>query len=157
MIEIGAPPEVVWDVLKDIEGWWPASNPEHEGLERLDDRGIEVGANLLIREKIAGIPCEAVGEITRVDPGSAVTWEAPEARYRWFGIPLTVGEGVTWAIAQSGVGMTRLSAHVWATFPSGLFGRALESIFKGVLNGVEKDREHARTELRYLKRIIEQA
>lgn len=144
----------MWEVLQDIEDLWPASNPEHESLERLDDRGIEVGARLLIRERIAGIPDEATGEITELEPLSRVTWEAPAARYRWFGVPLTIGEGVTWALAGDDRS-TLLSAHVWATFPASPLGRILGWMFEKPLKGIEKDREHARTELRYLKRRIE--
>lgn len=157
-VTIEAPPAVVWDRLRDLEDWWPASNPEHESLERLDDRGIEPGARLRIREKIAGVPGEAIGEITRVEPGTAVTWEAPAARYRWFGITFTIGEGVTWRIAEdepSGSGRTRLSARVWATFPHGVTGRVLEKLFTYALNGVERDREHTRCELRYLKQELD--
>ncbi len=155
-IQIEALPEDVWIVLQDIETWWPASNPEHISLERLDDKGVEVGARLRIREKIAGIPGEAIGEITRVDSARAVTWEAPQARYKWHGVPLTVGEGVTWGIETGANGTgTQLSAHVWATFPQTPLGRVVEWFFTRVLNGIDKDREHARTELRYLKETIE--
>jgi hypothetical protein len=34
-------------------------------------------------------------------------------------------------------------------------GRVVAWTFVHVLNGVAKDREHARTELRYLKRLLE--
>lgn len=156
-VTIQAPPAAVWDRLCDLEGWWPASNPEHESLERLDDRGVSPGARLRIREKIAGVPGEAIGEITRVEPGTAVTWEAPAARYRWFGIPFTIGEGVTWRIAPDGERATRLSARVWARFPAGVLGRVLQALFTGVLNGVERDREHTRYELRYLKNELDGA
>jgi hypothetical protein len=44
---------------------------------------------------------------------------------------------------------------VWATSPAGPTGRRIEWIFTRVLNGIDKDREHARTELRYLKQTIE--
>ena len=150
-VMIEAPPDTVWDRLCDLEDWWPASNPEHESLERLDDRGIEPGARLRIREKVAGVPGEAVGEITRVDPGVAVTWEAPAARYRWLGMSFTIGEGVTWRIAAEGERSTRLSARVWATFPAGVTGRVLEALFGYALNGVARDRAHTRRELGYLK------
>jgi hypothetical protein len=153
-ILIEAPPPTVWAVMHDVETWWPASNPEHESLERLDGEVVQVGTRLRIREKIAGIPGEAVGQITRFEPLSAVTWEAPNARYRWFGVPFTIGEGVTWSIESRDGGATRLSAHVWATFPPGMRGRIVEWIFIR-LGGLEKDREHARTELRYLKQAIE--
>ncbi len=156
-ISIQAPPAAVWDVLRDIEGWWLASNPEHDSLEHLDDRDVlQVGTRLRVRERIGGIPGDATGTITNVESGSAVTWEAPEARYRWFGMPATMGEGVTWRI-QPGVDgeTTILSAHVWASFPRGLRGRLMESAFTRLFHGVEKDRKHARTELQYLKNTIE--
>ena len=154
-VPVDAPPELAWTVMRDVEGWWLASNPQHESLELLDDRDVlEVGTRLKIREKIAGIPGEAVGEITRVEPGSTVSWEAPQARYRLLGLSLSVGEGVTWGIEPRDGGAI-VRAHVWATFPPGPLGRAMEWFFTRVLKGVEKDREHARTELRYLKRLIE--
>lgn len=143
--------------MRDLERWWSASNPEHESIERLDDRGIEPGARLRIREKIAGVPGEAVGTITRVEPGTEVTWDAPAARFRWAGIGVTVGEGVTWRAEPGPGGDTEVSARVWATFAPGLAGRLTEWVFKRVLNGVGRDRAHARTELRYLKRILEEA
>ena len=154
-ILIDAPKEAVWQVIRDVDRWWLASNAEHESLERLDERPVtEVGARLRIREKIGGIPGEAVGTITSVEPDSAVTWEA-EATYRWLGIKLTVDEGVTWRVQRKGNEKSLLSARVWATFPRGPLGRLAALIFVHLLNGEEKDREHARTELRYLKRVIE--
>ncbi len=50
---------------------------------------------------------------------------------------------------------TRVSARVWATFPRHRVGRLAAFAFVHLLNGVQKDREHARTELRYLKGLIE--
>ena len=89
-ILIEAPHERVWAVLSDVDNWWLASNPEHELLEHLDARpATEVGSRLRIRERIGGIPGEAVGTITAVAPGSAVTWEA-EARLSLVGC---AGEG----------------------------------------------------------------
>lgn len=154
-ITVDAPPALVWQVMSDLDGWWVASNPEHVSLERLDDRGIAVGARLRIREKIAGVPGEYVGELTRVLPQREVTMEAPAARYRLLGVPFTVGEGVTWRLEPADDGTSQVSANVWATFPYGVFGHVLAWAFVHVLNGIDKDREHARVELRYLKRIIE--
>ena len=154
-IPIAVPPAAVWQRLCDIEGWWLPSNPEHISLERLDGRGIQPGARIRIRERVAGIPGEATGEFTTVEPPSAATWEAPRARYRWLGMTVTVSEGVTWRVQPDGGGASRLSARVWASFPAGAAGRIIEWIFIHVLNGVERDREHARTELRYLRGILE--
>ncbi|MCV7077102.1 hypothetical protein [Mycobacterium szulgai] len=87
-------------------------------------------------------------------PGESVTWEA-DARYRWLGIPVRVDEGVTWSVEPSGSATTRVSARVWATFPRHLVGRIASLAFTRLLNGVEKDREHTGTELRYLKDVID--
>lgn len=155
-IAVQASPTAVWELMRDVERWWLASNPEHDSLVRLDGGGdLGVGARLRIRERIGGIPGEAVGEITRFDPPSAVTWEAPEARYRWLGLSVPVGEGVTWTIEPGADGSTIIGARVWATFPPGLGGRLLEWGFR-LLGGIQKDRQHTRTELDYLKRIIEE-
>ena len=156
-IVIDAPQEQVWEVMRDVDNWWLPSNPEHISLEHLDDRpATEVGARLRIREKVAGIPADAVGTITAVEQGTAVTWDA-EATYRLLGLRVDIGEGVTWRIEpHSSSSSTQVSAHVWATFPPGVFGKVVAFVFTRVLDGIAKDREHARTELRYLKRTIEQ-
>ncbi|EFG76422.1 hypothetical protein HMPREF0591_3723 [Mycobacterium parascrofulaceum ATCC BAA-614] len=155
-VVIAAPHARVWSVLSDIDRWWLASNSEHGSLEHLDSLpATQVGARLRITEKIGGIPGVAEGTITAVDPGTAVTWEA-DARYRWFGVSLDVGEGVTWSVEPSDAASTRVSARVWATFPRHLVGRVAAFAFVHLLNGVVKDREHTRTELRYLKRLIEE-
>ena len=147
----------VWDVLSDIDRWWLASNPEHGSLDHLDSLpATQVGARLRIREKIGGIPGEAVGTITAVEPGTAVTWQA-DARYHWLGIPVRISEGVTWRIEARGEEATEVSARVWAIFPEHLVGRIVRFLFVHVLNGIEKDRRHARTELRYLKGRLEGA
>lgn len=154
-IGINAAAATVWAAVQDIETWWPPSNPEHDSIERLDDRGAEVGARLRIREKIAGIPGEAIGVITSLTPGSEVTWQSDNARYRWFGVPITVAEGVTWRIEPDSETACSLSAHVWASFPRSLRGAVLAWAFEHMLNGIAKDRQHARAELKYLKKTIE--
>ncbi len=153
-IVIDESPERVWELMRDVDKWWLPSNPEHISLEHLDDRpATEVGARLRIREKVAGIPADAAGTITEVEPGCAVTWDA-DATYRLAGLRVKIGEGVTWRIQPVGSN-SLVSAHVWATFPPGIFGRVVAFAFTHLLDGIAKDREHARTELRYLKRTIE--
>jgi hypothetical protein len=66
-----------------------------------------------------------------------------------------VDEGVTWRVDPTDEATTRVSARVWAKFPRHPIGRVAAFAFMHLLNGVEKDREHARTELRYLKDLIE--
>jgi len=156
-VVIAAPHTQVWDVLSDLDRWWLASNADHDSLEHLDSLPpTQVGARLRIREKIGGIPGVAEGTITAVQPGEAVTWEA-DAVYRLLGVPVRVGEGVTWSVQPDGEATTRVSARVWATFPRHLVGRLASIAFMHLLNGVKMDREHARTELRYLKDLIEGA
>lgn len=152
---IHASRETVWQVVRDIDQWWLRSNPDHDALEHLDQRcATEVGAKLRIREKIGGIPGEAVGVITAAEPGKAVTWEA-EAIYRWLGVSVRVNEGVTWRLESADDACTQLSARVWATRPDGILGRAASVVFTRLLNGEAKDRQHTRTELQYLKRALE--
>jgi Polyketide cyclase / dehydrase and lipid transport len=155
-ILVHAPAAAVWQVMQDVRRWWPSSNPEHESLEMLDGDGtLQVGHRIRIRETIAGVPGEATGTITDLKPGSLVTWEAPQARYRLLGIPVTVGEGVTWRVKECDAHSTTISARVWTTFPRSVWGLLVRTAFTRLLNGIEKDREHTRTELEYLKRTIE--
>lgn len=116
-----------------------------------------MGTRFRIREKIAGVPGEGVGVVTHVDPGAAVTWEADRIRYRLYGVRFTIGEGVTWRVDPHEPEGSLLSARVWARFPGGLLGRILWLVFSRLLDGVEKDRRHARVELEYLKKSIESA
>jgi Polyketide cyclase / dehydrase and lipid transport len=154
-IRIEAPRQHVWDVIRDLDTWWTPSNPEHLCLEHLDDRPVtEVGARLRIRERIGGVPGEAVGVVTTVEPGRQVSWEA-DATYRWFGISVPIEEGVTWHISGCGDTAAEVSAHVWAGFPQSGFGWLAAELFTRLLNGVAKDRAHTRAELEYLKSIIE--
>lgn len=153
-IEIAAAKDAVWDVMRDVRDWWPASNPEHDSLEVLDGDGeIARGTRLRIRERIAGIPGEYVGEVTQFEPGQTVTLQAPQAHYRLAGAHVTLGEGVTWTLEETGP-QTRVSAHVWGVFPAGWTGRVLEWGFRW-MGGLGKDRKHARTELLYLKKRLE--
>lgn len=152
-IEIDAPPETVWDYLVDVEEWWVDSNPEHSSLEIVsDDEDLKEGTRIRVREKIAGIPGEAEGEVTEFVPNDHFTWEA-DAVYRYLGLTFSATEGVKWSVKSEE--KTELSAHVWAEFPDTLFGKVLEWYFKNVLNGVEKDYEHAMEELVYIKEQIE--
>lgn len=155
-VEIEAAPAEVWALLRDVEEWWVPSNPEHESLEVLSDGDLGRGTRIRIRESIAGVPGEAVGTVTEYRPGEAITWQAPEARYRLHGIPLRVAEAVQWRVeGEAGLARAALSARVWAEFGSGLRGRLTEWIFRRLLNGVERDRAHARRELLYLKGRLE--
>lgn len=152
---IEAPPDVVWEHLIDVKEWWLDSNPDHIDLEiKSADQKIRAGTRMLIRERIAGILGEALGEISEFVEGEKVIWESNKATYQYLGIRFSVREGVSWQIEPVDKG-SELTAHVWAHFPKGFFGRILEWWFKHIIDGVSKDREHAMTELRFLKTRIE--
>lgn len=153
-VTIAAPMETVWEHLVDIEAWWVRSNPAHEALEILDDGDLGTGTRIRVEESIAGIPGVADGAITAFEPPHEITWEAPSAHYRYLGLDLTIGEGVSWELAPSRNG-TELTARVWGRFPDGVSGKVFEWAFKYLLAGVSRDYEHAMTELEYLKDSIE--
>jgi hypothetical protein len=154
-IEIRASQEQAWKYLADVEHWWAPSNPEHESLEILDDdKNLGVGTRIRIREKVAGIPGEAIGEITEINKPHHITWKADLARYRLWGMSLRLTEGVRWSLVPVEGGV-RLSATVWAVFAPNLKGRLVEWLFKGPLQGETKDRRHAQRELEYIKRDLE--
>lgn len=153
-VHIQAPTDEVWSLLQNVEQWWPPSNPEHVGIEvRSSDKSIGIGTEIVFEERVAGIKAKAEGAVKRYEPLTEVAWEGT-AKYRYFGIPLEVDEGVAWRLAAD-EGGTVLSANVWAQFAQSLFGSAVEWYVKSILNVVEKDRAHARCELEYLKRTIE--
>ncbi len=153
-IQVNASLSRSWRYLVDVERWWPASNPEHDNIEILgEDRALSVGTQIRIHEKVAGIPGEAVGEVTDYVEEDHLTWEAV-AKYRLWGVPMKVSEGVRWSLRPQDDGV-ELSATVWAKFPRGLRGKSFEWLFKGPLNGVAKDRQHARRELEFIKGELE--
>ncbi len=153
-IEIRKPASELWRTLVKLEEWWPPSNPEHIGIEvHSDGNPIGLGTEIAFEERVAGVKAKAKGSITGWTPEREAAWEG-DATYRYYGIPLHVREGVVWRVEDRG-DASRLSANVWAKFPSSMFGRALEWYAKTFLNVVKKDREHARCELEYLKRISE--
>jgi len=115
--------ERAWRYLLDVERWWVPSNPEHESIELLDGKAkLEVGTRIRLKEKVAGIPGEAVGKITELDEPNHLTWKAELACYRLWGISLRVTEGVRWSLVPLERGV-KLSATVWAIFPRTLKGR----------------------------------
>lgn len=153
-ITITSPPHEIWQTLVDIEKWWPPSNPEHIGIEvRSAGKPIEVGTEIHFEERVAGIKGKAAGVITKLLPEREATWEGI-AVYRYYGIPIRILEGVSWSI-DSCDSASKLSATVWARFPSNLFGHLAEWYTVKLLNVIDQDRKHARCELEYLKDLIE--
>jgi hypothetical protein len=155
-IMIAAPATATWKVLADVERWWMPSNPEHIRMEvRSQGKPMDVGTEVVFEERVAGIKGRAEGVITQLNPGEQATWEGT-AVYRYFGLRFRIHEGVSWRVERHGES-SKLSARVWAEFPATTVGRILEWYAKSVLNVVERDREHARRELEYLKGVIEGA
>lgn len=155
-VSIRATAENVWSRLSDLESWWLKSNPEHISLEiGSPDKRLAVGTKIAFKERVAGIKASASGTVISLMSGVAATWEGV-ANYRYCGFDLAIQEGVTWRI-EPNLGGSTLSAHIWARFPVGVFGRFLEWYSVRVLHIIEHDRKHARCELEYLKRVIERA
>ncbi|MGD8866814.1 MAG: SRPBCC family protein [Gemmatimonadales bacterium] len=153
-IMIAAPAAATWEVLADVETWWPLSNPEHIRMEiESAERPIGVGTTVAFEERVAGIKGRAEGVITQWIPNERASWEGT-AEYRYLGLPFRVREGVSWQVENLGE-ESRLSARVWAEFPATLFGRILEWYARSLLKVVDRDRAHARRELEYLKGEIE--
>ena len=153
-ILIEAPIEKIWAYMLDIENWWLRSNPEHIYLELLSgDKQLQLGSKITIKEKVGGIPCTAVGCISKFEKYKQVTWEA-EAVYKYMGMTVQVQEGVDWLFKPI-KDKYQLEAHVWAVFPKGFKGKMLEWYAKTFLKIVEKDYEHAMIELEYIKIEIE--
>lgn len=148
--------ERAWNYLPRVEQWWLPSNPEHESLQILsEDKRMREGLRIRIQERIAGIPGIAEGTISQIEPGKSVTWQA-QAIYRLWLIRVPVQEGVTWAVQPVGEGC-ELSAEVWAEFPHSFSGKSWAWIFVHLLNGAQKDYDHALYELNYLKEQLERA
>lgn len=153
-IAIASRPDEIWETLADIEKWWPPSNPEHISIDvRYDGKPVDAGTEVHFEERIAGIKGKASGSITKWKPGREATWEGA-ALYRYYGVPVRIREGVSWAVESAG-GVSTLSTTVWARFPENLFGRLVEWYSVRVLNVIDRDKEHARRELEYLKSVIE--
>jgi uncharacterized protein YndB with AHSA1/START domain len=69
-VEIAAPPQLVWDVLTDVEHWpdWTASVTSLVGL---DAPALAVGRRFAIKQP--GMS-KLVWTVTEIEPGSSWTW-----------------------------------------------------------------------------------
>lgn len=71
VIQIGAPPHVVWAVTQDLERW-PQWTPTMQSVKRVDQGPFDVGSTALIKQP--GLP-EAKWVVTALAPGERFTWE----------------------------------------------------------------------------------
>lgn len=155
-VTIAASPGVIWTHLVDFERWWVASNPEHIRLEILSpDKSVVEGTQIDFEERVAGVRAVAKGRIVSLHPRVEATWEG-RAVYHYLGIRIPIHEGVKWRLAGMGRDLTIISASVWAEFPGGPIGGLLEWHAKKHLDILERDREHMRQELNYLKDVVEE-
>lgn len=153
-VEISASAGEVWSFLIDVENWWVKSNPEHKWLVIHNaEKDISIGTKITVREKIAGIPCKAIGEITGYKPYQLVEWRAT---YFLLGIKwIKVFAGVSWKLKSIDVYKSSVAANVWADFPQNFGYRLLWFLFTNIINGIKKDYEHSMRELVYIKETIE--
>ena len=71
-VNINAPPERVWTVMKDVERW-PEWTESMKSVERLDSGEFGVGSKA--RLKIRRSPNANVWTVTELTPGRSFSWE----------------------------------------------------------------------------------
>jgi carbon monoxide dehydrogenase subunit G len=80
-IDIAAPPDRVWSIMRDVERWheWTASIT---GIERLDDGPLRVGSRARVRQ-----PKLPTNEfvVTALEEGRGFTWESKSLGVRGIG------------------------------------------------------------------------
>lgn len=155
LVTISARPDAVWSRLVELERWWVASNPEHVWLEILSpDKKVVEGTEIRFEERVAGVRAVAEGRVVSLREGVEATWQG-RAVYRYLGMKIPIMEVVQWRVASMSADLTILSASVSAEFPRGVLGRVLEWYAKTLTDLEQRDREHTRRELRYLKELVE--
>jgi len=77
-IDISAPPQRVWEVMKDVERWheW---TPSVTSIRRLGNSPFCVGARVLIRQP--RFP-PALWKVTDIDAGRSFVWVSPGPGFR---------------------------------------------------------------------------
>jgi hypothetical protein len=121
--------------------------PRHIGINAGGNHSATgIGTEVTFKERVAGIKGQARGTVTQRVPGTLAEWEG-RALYLYLGFPLRVCQDVSWRVERADR-ETRLSARVWAEFAPALAERFFEWYAKAMLNVVERDREHARRELK---------
>lgn len=153
-VTITASPSVIWTQLVDLERWWTASNPDHIRLEiQSPDKSVGEDTQVEFEERVGGVRIVATGRIVSLHENSEATWEGT-ATYRCLGFRVRVERGIKWRIASMS-DLAIVSASVWSVFPVGLVGRFMGWYAKKSLKMAEREREHARDELEYLKGLVE--
>jgi uncharacterized membrane protein len=80
-IDIAAPPDRVWPIMRDVERWheWTASIT---GIERLDDGPLRVGSRATVRQP--KLPTN-VFQVTALEDGRGFSWESRSPGLRGIG------------------------------------------------------------------------
>jgi len=71
-IDVEAPVERVWEVLREVERW-PQWTPTVTSVRRLDDGPLAVGSRVRVEQP--RIPATVYG-VTELEPGRSFTWVA---------------------------------------------------------------------------------
>lgn len=134
-IDLQFPPEKIWAVLEDLEGWRKWSRPFHSGARWLEGRSFEVGARF---EQIRhlGFPIGkqvTVETVREVIPGQSVAW--------WDGNG-GVRNAHVWAFESRPDGVTRVyNVEVLCGplvfFAKPILGRRLRKRFRQSLEGLK--------------------
>lgn len=70
-VDIAAPAEKIWTVLRDVEHWSDWS-PTINEITKLDDKPFDVGSRARVKQpKMA----PAVWEVTELEPGRSFVWQ----------------------------------------------------------------------------------
>lgn len=114
-VEIDAPPEIVWEVMSDVERWheWTASI---SSIRRLDPGPFQVGSRAKVRQP--KFP-PAVWKVTAIEPGREFTWKS-----EGFGFVVYGSHAVT---AQERGSRVTLALHY-----TGVLGGLLASLTRGI-------------------------
>ena len=126
-ISIGAPPERVWPVMTDVEGWpqWTSSVSK---IERLEDGELRVGSRARVTQpKLPTV----VWQVSSLQPGREFQWENRSPLLHSVGghrvEPEGAGSKVTLWIEQTG-----LLVPILALFYKGLTRRYVQTEAEGL-------------------------
>jgi uncharacterized protein YndB with AHSA1/START domain len=101
-VDVGAPPDVVWSLLEDVEGW-PGWTSTMTSVQRAAAGTLTEGERVRIKQP--GLPA-ADWVVTAVDPGSAFTWRSRAAGVTTSAthevVPAPTGSRVTLTLEQHG-------------------------------------------------------
>jgi uncharacterized protein YndB with AHSA1/START domain len=114
---IDAAPEVVWDVMTDVERW-PTWNPDVRAAAI--DGPLREGATMRWK---AG-PGTIVSRIRRLDPPNEIAWT---------GRTLGIRAVHVWTLTARGAGTAVHTEESWEGLPARLFRRRMQAALEGAI------------------------